>query len=355
MPLSRRGFLRALSALGALSPFRPSAQAASTGPGSSAYPLSDHFDGKRFFNPNGNQPRGFGDLLRWQFGRKQGPWPESVANTASPDLPATLGAGECAVTFVGHATFLLQFAGLNVLTDPIWSERCSPFSWAGPKRVRPPGIAFEALPRIDLVLLSHNHYDHLDLPTLQRLHAAHRPLIVTTLGNRPFLADEGIDHVVELDWWQTHAVRPDVRVTITPAQHFAARGLGDRFETLWGGFALETPAGKIWFAGDSGYFDGFEAIGTRLGPFDLAFIPIGAYEPRWFMEPVHCTPAEAIRIHREAQSRRSVAMHFGCFPLADDGFEQPVTDFRAAQAAAGLAPEAFTLPEVGATQRYRFS
>ena len=315
------------------------------------YPLSDHFDGERFFNPNGNSPRGFRDLLRWQFGRKPGAWPAWVENTAKPDLPAALGPRECAVTFVGHATFLLQFAGLNVLTDPIWSERCSPVSWAGPKRVRAPGLAFEALPRIDLVLLSHNHYDHLDLPTLQRLHAAHRPLIVTTLGNRPFLAAEGIDSVVELDWWQAHAVRPDVTVTATPAQHFAARGLTDRFKTLWGGFVLATPAGKVWFAGDSGYFDGFKAIGERLGPFDLAFIPIGAYEPRWFMTPVHCTPADAIRIHRDARAKRSVAMHFGCFPLADDGYEQPVNDFRVAHATAGLAADEFVLPEVGATRR----
>lgn len=322
---------------------------------STSYPISDHFDGERFFNPNGQEPRGFRDLLRWQFGRKQGAWPARVENTAAPSLPAGLGTRECAVTFVGHATFLIQFDELNVLTDPIWSERCSPFSWAGPKRVRPPGIAFEQLPRIDLVLLSHNHYDHLDLPTLRRLQAAHRPVIVTTLGNKPFLAAEGIVSVTELDWWQAHAVRPGVRVTVTPAQHFAARGLTDRGKTLWGGFVLETTAGKVWFAGDSGYFDGFKAIGERLGPFDLAFIPIGAYEPRWFMTPVHCTPADAIRIHRDARARRSLAMHFGCFPLADDGFEQPVVDFRAAHAESGLSADEFALPETGETRRIQLS
>lgn len=315
-----------------------------------SYPLSDHFDGERFFNPSGHNPRGFRDLLKWQFSRTRASWPAWIEDTAKPTLPAALGARECSVTFVGHATFLIQFAGLNVLTDPIWSERCSPVAWAGPKRVRAPGIGFDALPRIDLVLLSHNHYDHLDLPTLKRLHATHRPLIVTTLGNKPFLADEGLDHTVELDWWQAHEPKPGVKVTVTPAQHFAARGITDRFKTLWGGFALETAAGKLWFAGDTGYFDGFKSIGEKLGPFDLAFIPIGAYEPRWFMQPVHCTPAEAIQIHRDVRARRSLAMHFGCFPLADDSYELPMTDFRAAHAAAGLGAEDFTLPEVGATR-----
>ncbi|RXK56879.1 MBL fold metallo-hydrolase [Oleiharenicola lentus] len=319
------------------------------------YPRSDHFDGERFFNPNGHNPRGFRDLLKWQFSRTQGLWPAWVENTAQPALPATLAPRACAVTFVGHDTFLLQFDGLNVLTDPIWSDRCSPVSWAGPKRVRAPGLAFEALPRIDLVLVSHNHYDHLDLPTLKRLHAAHRPVLLTPLGNKPFLAGEGIDTAVELDWWQSHEVKPGVKVTVTPAQHFAARGMSDRFMTLWGGFALETLAGKIWFAGDSGYFDGFKAIGEKLGPFDLALIPIGAYEPRWFMEPVHCTPAEAIQIHRDVRARRSLAMHFGCFPLADDGFAQPVTEFRAAFAASQLGAEDFVVPEVGETRILSFA
>ncbi|AOS44039.1 metal-dependent hydrolase [Lacunisphaera limnophila] len=348
MPFSRRRFLRLLPAGLAVLGTGKTARAAE--PMNPPYPRSDHFDGERFFNPSGKNPLGFRDLMKWQFSRAQGVWPTWVENTAQPALPATLGPRECAVTFVGHASFLIQFDGLNILTDPIWSDRCSPVSWAGPKRVRAPGIAFEALPRIDLVLLSHNHYDHLDLPTLQRLHAAHRPLIVTTLGNKPFLADEGIDHVVELDWWQAHEPRPGVRVTATPAQHFAARGLGDRFKTLWGGFALETPAGKLWFAGDSGYFDGFKTIGEKLGPFDLAFIPIGAYEPRWFMQPVHCTPAEALQIHRDVRARRSLAMHFGCFPLADDSYEQPVTDFQSAYASSGLSPGEFALPEVGETR-----
>jgi L-ascorbate metabolism protein UlaG (beta-lactamase superfamily) len=318
-----------------------------------SFPTSDHFDGQRFFNPGGKGPRGFTSLLRWQAGRKPGPWPKWIENTCKPQLPASLAPRTVAATFVNHATFLLQLPGLNVLTDPIWSDRCSPVSWAGPKRVRAPGIDFAALPRIDLVLLSHNHYDHLDLPTLRRLHTAHRPLIVTTLGNRAFLTREGLSGVTELDWWQSHEVRPGIKVTATPAQHFSARGVTDRMATLWGGFALLTTDARIYFAGDSGYCGAFRTIGERLGPFDLAMIPIGAYEPRWFMEALHCNPAEAQRIHREVRARCSLAMHFGCFPLADDGYQQPMTDFIAARAAANLSASEFALPEVGETRLVR--
>lgn len=350
MPFPRRRFLRLFWPwVLALAFHRPGLRR----PMIPSYPASDHCDGRRFFNP-GEGPRGFRALLKWQMNRKPGVWPKWIENQATPRLPASVGAGEVAVTFVNHATFLLQFAGLNVLTDPIWSERCSPVSWAGPRRVRAPGLAFEALPRVDVVLLSHNHYDHLDLPTLRRLHATHRPLIITTLGNQPFLAAEGIDHAVELDWWQAHAPREGVKVTVTPSQHFAARGLDDRMRTLWGGFMLEVGGRRVWFAGDTGYFGGFAEIGRRLGTPDLALIPIGAYEPYWFMGPIHCTPAEAMRIHRDVGARRSLAMHFGCFPLADDSYQQPIDDFLVARREANLPEEEFVLPEVGETRTIAF-
>ncbi|HYC70981.1 MAG TPA: MBL fold metallo-hydrolase [Opitutaceae bacterium] len=350
MPLPRRRFLRLLWPwAAALALHRHDLRR----PMIPRYPVSDHYDGTRFFNP-GENPRGFRDLIRWQRNRKPGLWPAWIENRATPRLPAAIGPGEGAVTFVNHATFLLQFAGLNVLTDPIWSERCSPVSWAGPRRRRAPGLAFGDLPRIDVVLLSHNHYDHLDRPTLRRLHAAHRPLVITPLGNQPLLAASGLDRVVELDWWQSCEPRPGVRVTVTPAQHFAARGLDDRMRTLWGGFMLEAGGGRVWFAGDTGYFPGFGEIGRRLGAPDLALLPIGAYEPRWFMGPVHCTPAEAIRAHRDVGARRSLAMHFGCFPLADDGYQQPIDDFLTARAAERMPEDEFALPEVGETRLVRF-
>lgn len=351
MPVPRRRFLRhlLLGAVALLTQNRAHAR-----PVNPRYPVSDHCDGTRFFNP-GENPRGLRALLRWQLGRRRGAWPDWVELRARPPLAAAPGPGGGAVTFVNHATFLLQFPGLNVLTDPTWSDRCSPVSWAGPRRVHAPGVPFAELPRIDLVLLSHNHYDHLDLPTLRRLHATHRPLIVTTLGNRDFLAGAGIAGAVELDWWQSHQVGDAAKVTITPAQHFSARGLGDRMQTLWGGLALEIGRGRVLFAGDSGYFGGFAEIGRRFGGFDLALIPIGAYEPRWFMGPVHCTPAEAIQIHRDVRSRQSLAMHFGCFPLADDGYQQPIDDFLVARAAARLPADEFILPEVGETRLVRLS
>jgi len=346
MPFTRRLFLRAAGLLG----WTALARANSAGdPGSAPFAVSDHCDGFRFFNPGGVEPRGLGSLLRWQLGRSQGPWPESVPVTAVPRLnPAPAGAS-WKVTFVNHATFLLQFPGFTVLTDPIWSERCSPVGWAGPRRVHAPGIPFDRLPPIDLILVSHNHYDHLDVPTLRRLRATHGAPVITTLGNRRFLAEEGLGEAVELDWWQSHSPRPGVRVTVTPAQHFSARGITDRMMTLWGGFVIEAAGRRVYFAGDTGYFDGFGEIASRLGAFDLALIPIGAYQPRWFMRGMHCDPAEAVRIHREIGARRSLAMHFGCFPLADDGHEEAPRDFLAARAAAGLGEEDFALPEPGAT------
>ena len=325
--------------------------------GAPPFPVSDHCDGRRFFNPAGQaQARSFSALPKWWYQRlvlRQGArWPESVPVPAGPRLPVAVPAGQVAVTFIGHSTFLLQLSGLNLLTDPIFSNRAGPFAWAGPKRVRPPALSLEQLPRIDLVLVSHNHYDHLDLPSLRWLAQTHRPSIITTLGNKPWLETRGVGQVVELDWWQSHWAGPELEVVCTPAQHFAARWPWDRCKTLWGGFALKTPAGRVYFAGDSGYFPGFREIGARHGPFDLALIPIGAYAPRWFMEPVHCTPAEAVQIHRDVRSRQSLAMHFGSFPLADDGLEQPVDDLRTARLEAHLGESAFAVPEAGETKPY---
>lgn len=319
------------------------------------FPVSDHCDGERFFNPPGQPPaRSFSDLPKWWYQRlvlRQGSvWPKKVPAPLVPQLPAAVPAGQVATTFIGHATFLLQLPGLNVLTDPMFSSRASPFSWAGPKRVRPPALTLAQLPRIDVVLVSHNHYDHLDLPTLRWLARERRPLFVTTLGNKAWLEKRGVSNVVELDWWQTHAATPELEIICTPAQHFAARWPWDRCRTLWGGFALRTPAGRIYFAGDSGYCGVFKEIGARLGPFDLALLPIGAYEPRWFMAPVHCTPEEAVRIHRAVRSRRSVAMHFGTFQLTDEGIDEPRLALAAARLAHGVAAADFLIPNFGETQ-----
>lgn len=346
MPLRRRSLLR-LAAGAALLAGRRRASAQGPGPNGGA-----PRDGGRFRNLGGIAPPGLGALLRWQLARARGPWPAAISAPAPAALPARVGPGEVAVTLVNHATFLLQFAGLNVLTDPIWSERCSPVPWAGPRRVHPPGVALESLPRIDVILVSHNHYDHLDLATLTVLQARHRPRVVTGLGQRELLAAAGIPEAIELDWWGEHRLGGGFAVTFTPAQHFSARGLFDRNQSLWGGFALRAPGGAVYFAGDSGYAPLFREIGARLGPFAVALLPIGAYRPRWFMSALHCDPEEAVRAHRDLRASRSLAMHFGCFPLADDGYGEPAADLEVARRNAGLTAEEFALPAPGRTVMY---
>ena len=336
----------------------------STDPPAPPFPVSDHCDGRTFFPAPGQLAApGFLSLPKWWWQRMtQGrgtPWPAATTASgpasATPVLPAAVPASQVAATFIGHSTFLLQTAGLNLLTDPVLSDRASPFTWAGPRRLVPPALTLAQLPRIDVVVLSHNHYDHLDLASLRWLARERQPQIVTTLGNKAWLEKRGVGRVAELDWWQARRVSRELEVVVTPAQHFSARTPWDRCRTLWGGFALNLPAGRVYFAGDSGYCETFREIGARLGPFDLALLPIGAYEPRWFMRPVHCTPAEAVKVHRDVRARASLAMHFGCFPLADDAPGQAEADFLAARAAAGLTAAEFALPLVGGTTWHRLA
>jgi L-ascorbate metabolism protein UlaG (beta-lactamase superfamily) len=313
-------------------------------------PVSDHFDGRVFFNRDAGAGRSFGEFVRWQRTSRPKPWPLWVENRVMPQLPGQLARGELALTFVNHVTFLLQFHGLNVLTDPVWSERVSPVQWSGPKRVRAPGLPLEHLPRIDVVLVSHNHYDHLDLDTLRRLGTEHRPLFVTGLGNQRFLQDHGLDRVIELDWWQeTH--HGGASILYTPAQHWSGRGLRGRNRTLWGGFVLETDGRRVYFAGDTGYSRHFKDIRSRCGVMDVALLPIGAYEPRWFMGEQHMDPDEAVRAHLDLQAELSIGTHFGCFRLTDEGIDDPVTELGTARTRHRVAPDRFRVLETGETLR----
>ena len=297
-------------------------------------PVSDHFDGRRFDNhQSGWQTEG--SFLKWQVTKKPGPWRKWIDDPPGPAPVTRVDDGRIRVTWVNHATLLVQFDGVNLLTDPIWSERCSPVSFAGPKRHRRPGIRFEDLPPLDAVLVSHNHYDHLDIPTLKRLRA---PRILTPLGNSAIMARHGVANAADLDWWQEAAISDRVKVTQVPAQHFCARGLHDRNATLWGGFVISGPSGHVYFAGDTGWGKHFAEIGERFGEIRVALLPIGAYLPRWFMKSAHISPAEAVDAHFAVRARTSIAMHYGTFRLGDDGETEPVDDLRAALPKKGDPP-----------------
>jgi L-ascorbate metabolism protein UlaG (beta-lactamase superfamily) len=314
-----------------------------------SFPLSDHCDGKTFFNPGGRSERGFLDLLRWRLTAKPGLWPAWVDLPSQPAPPAP-GPHEVTATWINHATFLLQTPQGNFLTDPVFSDRASPVAWAGPRRVHAPGLAFEALPRIDGVLLSHDHYDHCDLPTLRRLASTHRPRVLTPLGHGALLASASLRDVVELDWWQSHPWTPDFSITLTPSRHWCRRRPGDTNRRLWGGFYLKSGGPGVYFLGDSGYHDTlFSQIGQRLGTPDLALIPIGAYEPRWFMRSAHMNPAEAVQVHRDVGARRSVGMHWGCWQLTDEAREDPPHALATALSAAGVPAAEFQVLTPGAS------
>lgn len=305
-------------------------------------PRSDHFDGIRFHNPEPFEERGLRDLLRWRRTSNPGPWPEWIPS--SPGAPPQRRVSGLRITHVNHSTALIQMNGVNILTDPVWSERVSPVSWAGPRRHRAPGLRFEDLPPIDLVLVSHNHYDHLDLPTLRRLAAVHRPRMLVPLGLGEFVALHGIGRPAELDWWN-HADLSVLRVTAVPARHFSGRGLRDRNGTLWCGYVIEGPAGPVYFAGDTGWGPHFAGIRDRFGPVRLALLPVGAFLPRWFMNPVHLSPEDAVRAHQALEASTSVGIHYGTFRIADDGYEEPRRELD--RALAGLDPPRFWLLPFG--------
>lgn len=299
------------------------------------FPLSDHCDGRNFFNPGPSRPaRGLMQVLRWRLRGGRVAWPAGVSDPAAAPPPDEVRADTVAITFINQASFLIRLPGGVVLTDPIFSERCSPVSWAGPRRVRPPGLAFADLPRPDVVLLSHNHYDHMDLPTLRALQARDAPRFVTMLGNARTLARLGIV-ATELDWWQEVSVGK-LRIIGTPARHFSARTPFDHNRALWGGFMVGGGAGMVLFAGDSGAGAHWGDIRTRLGAPDVALLPIGAYEPRWFMAAVHMDPAEAVQAHLALGARHSVGMHFGTFQLTDEAIDAPLLALEAARQQAGV-------------------
>lgn len=311
---------------------------------------SDHFDGERFRNLVPGENRNLGHVLAWQLGKDESvPWPDWIEAPTFPPPPARVTRG-IRVTFVNHATMLVQMDGTNVLTDPVWSYRVGPTSWLGPRRHKHPGIRFEDLPTIDAIVISHNHYDHCDVPTLRRVVERDMPIVIGGLGTAALLAknDLGQAKAIDLDWWESRDVR-DVRVTFAPAQHGSMRTAFDRNHTLWGSYYLRGSTGSVYFAGDTAEGPHFRMVRERLGPPTIALLPIGAYKPRWFMKPVHIDPDEAVAAHFELGARRSVGVHWGTFDQADEGFYEPVEDLERARAAARLPDDAFVALENGAS------
>lgn len=322
-----------------------------------------HFDpGRPHHTPTGfrnvrpQEPRG--SFWKWQWERWRKGLPKNPPGgyrfeVLEPDVPfLKANARETTVTWIGHATLLVQIGGVNILTDPHLGERASPVSFAGPKRVTPPGLTEGELPRIDLVLISHNHYDHLDERTVRRLAASRdgSPLFLVPLGDKGWFLRRGIRNVRELDWWDTDMVR-GLTVHFVPAQHWSARSPFDRNETLWGAWVVERPGFRFFFCGDAGYSEHFREIARKFGSFDLVALPIGAYEPRWFMKTAHMDPAEVVTVHLELRSRLSIAIQWGTFVLSDEPLDEPPVRLAQALAAAGVDPGRFLTLRHGETIR----
>ena len=313
------------------------------------------------------EPKALGALMKWKLAATRDglprppatPTPRVAPDTGFIQSNARAGAAmQPAITWIGHATMLAQFGGLNVVTDPVFSERVSPLSFIGPKRALAPGLALAELPHIDLVLISHNHYDHLDDASVRALNSqtGGPPLFVVPLGIKAWMAEREITNVVELDWWQSHTLGM-VEIVLTPVQHWSGRGPNDQLKTLWGGYAVFAPDLHFFFTGDTAYskdfvdiHEHFKARQAEGGGFDIALIAVGAYEPRWFMSSQHVNPAEAVQIHLDVNAKRSVGIHWGTFELTDESLDEPPKQLAEARRAKGLPDDAFTVMAVGETR-----
>lgn len=291
----------------------------------------------------------FWDVVRWKVTSRPKAWPRwrSLLNLPQDQI-ATITQKSTA-TWINHSTVLLKIDGLVILTDPVFSDRVGPLPWLGVKRSVPPSQSIGSLPPIDVILISHNHYDHLDIASLRQILSLYHPRVVVPLGNGALLRSLGYQKVTELDWWQTHDLTSSLKIHLTPALHWSRRGLWDTCRSLWGGFVIEGQKLKIFFAGDTGFHSHFQMIHDRFGPMDLSLLPIGAYEPRWFMKEFHMNPLDAVQAHLDLHSRKSLGIHFGTFQLTDEGIDDPIVDLSAARIEKSIGPKIFIAPSLGET------
>lgn len=287
-------------------------------------------------------------LLKWQFNNTRTQWPGHIPLKQHPPPPERVAGNALAATWIGQSTVLIQTAGLNILTDPLLSERASPFTWAGPRRVTPPALTAETFPPLDLILLSHSHYDHMDIAALQELARLHKPRVFTPLGNAAYLPKALAAH--EMDWGDSAPFGP-LRITLTPARHWSKRGFFDTNKALWGAFVIEAPGGLVYFAGDTGYGDGqtFRDIHTAFGPPRLSLLPIGAYEPQWIMKPQHMNPEESVAAHVALGSQTSIAIHHSTIQLTDEAIDAPASSLADALKSSEIDPRTFLVTDAGQT------
>jgi L-ascorbate metabolism protein UlaG (beta-lactamase superfamily) len=309
-------------------------------------PVTDHFNGQTFHNPDGVKPGNFTDLLKWQYKETKAKWPEHYPSDYTGTKPAPNVTGnKLHVTMIGHATMLIQTGGLNIITDPVLSERASPVQFFGPKRHNPPGVAFDDLPKIDLILLSHNHYDHLDILTLEKLVQRDAPLIITPLGNDTIIhkAIKGAN-IKTGDWGDMISISSQIKIHVEPCHHWSARGTKDRRMALWAAFVIETDTLKIYHIGDTGYHSGtnYKAVAEKHNSFDLAILPVGAYEPRWFMKGQHQNPYEAVEGFKLCNAKTAIGHHWGTFQLTNEAIDAPPKALAKALKDTGILPERFS-------------
>ncbi len=302
------------------------------------YPVTDHYDRKRFYNQDVSiLPKSILEVLKWKTSSsKNQPWPKEIAGKKDHP-PSLVSDSDIRISSVGHATFLLQLGSYNILTDPVWSQRASPLSWIGPKRVTQPGIDFDKIPKIDIVLISHNHYDHLDMETVKKLHLHSKPIFIVPLGNQRVIKEAISDAIVhDLDWYEQKQIG-SLMVHAIPSQHWSSRSVIDVNKNLWAGFIVESGGRQVCFIGDSGYNQKmFREIGDKFQNIVFAIVPIGSYEPRWFMKPVHMNPQEALLAHQDMRAKFFIPSHFAVFKLSDEGYYTQLEDYHKAIAELGI-------------------